>query len=640
MAVGIGDINIVSYVGSESYEKVITGVLYVPDLCTNLMSLTKLLDLGYKLFSDNERIEILDEGKVVALGKRSGGLFKMDFVIKEEVTSFIGLKEWHERFGHMNLVYVKNMLKRDGIQFQQEVFECEECIQGKLHREPYLSSKSKSSRNGDLIHADLCGPMENISLGGSKYFLLFKDDFSHYRKVYFLKTKSEVAERLRDFIYWVEKQCDHKVKVLRTDCGREFVNKENDVFLKRNGITHQKSVPYSPEQNGRIEREMRTVVEMARTLLHAKNLDVKLWAEAVSMAIFILNRTGISTQKHETSFELWTGRKFDVKDLRIFGSEIYVHIPKNFRRKFDVKGRKELFVGFDEETKGYRAFDSSRNVVHLVRDVKFLSVDKKVVDRNTKRIDDQRNFKIVLENLDQKQIDKICKERNLLLEANIGNDEDFEMKDLQQESIEDVDMRDLEEEGCLFVNVSKEPRNYEEVKRSKEKENWLFAMKEEIDSLEQNKTWVLVDEPKGRKFLDNKWIFKIKRNLDGSVERYKARLVIRGFGQINGIDYGETYSPVVRYSSVRMILALAVKKGMMFKQFDIKTAFLYGELKEDIFMWQPDGFNDGTKKVCKLIKSLYGLKQSPRCWNEPFVRFIEEFGFEANTADSCVFISR
>lgn len=134
-------------------------------------------------------------------------------------------------------------------------------------------------------------------------------------------------------------------------------------------------------------------------------------------------------------------------------------------------------------------------------------------------------------------------------------------------------------------------------------------------------------------------MFKIKRNSDDTIKCYKARLVIRGFTQEYGIDYNETFSPVVQFTSIRTIVAIVAEKKLKLKQFDVKTAFLYGDLEENMFMEQPIGFSDESTKVCKLKKSLYGLKQASRCWNQKFTTFIKDFGFVVSEADPCVYVS-
>lgn len=190
---------------------------------------------------------------------------------------------------------------------------------------------------------------------------------------------------------------------------------------------------------------------------------------------------------------------------------------------------------------------------------------------------------------------------------------------------------------AFFVD---EPSTYKQAIESTEKEEWAKAMREEYDSLMKNKTWTLVDRPLNESVVTNRWIFKKKMNIDGSVERFKARLVARGFTQEYGVNYYETFSPVVRFTSIRIMLAIAGDRKMKMKQFDVRTAFLNRDLNETVYMEQPKGFEDGTNRVCKLNKSLYGLKQASRCWNRKFKHFIEVFGFVACTSDPCVFISK
>lgn len=190
---------------------------------------------------------------------------------------------------------------------------------------------------------------------------------------------------------------------------------------------------------------------------------------------------------------------------------------------------------------------------------------------------------------------------------------------------------------ALAVN---EPSSYKQAMQGEDSEKWKAAMKEEFDSLVKNDTWDLVEKPKNEKIVDNKWVYKVKDAQKNSPERFKARLCARGFTQEYGVNYHETFSPVVRFTSIRIILAIAAQKKMHIKQFDVKTAFLNGDLKEIVYMEQPVGFGDGTNRVCKLKRSLYGLKQSSRCWNEKFSMFIKLFGFKQCKADPCVYISK
>ena len=190
---------------------------------------------------------------------------------------------------------------------------------------------------------------------------------------------------------------------------------------------------------------------------------------------------------------------------------------------------------------------------------------------------------------------------------------------------------------ALMVQV-KEPETYRAAMNSEKAEEWKIAMHEEYQALIDNTTWKLVSPPINKSIIDNKWVYKLKYNKEGEIERYKARLVARGFTQEYSIDYEETFSSVIKFTTIRTLMSLVSAENLNVCQFDIKTAFLYGKITEDIYMKQPEGFDDGSGHVCKLIRSLYGLKQSSRCWSECFTNFIKSLGFQASKADPCLFI--
>ncbi|CAB0013250.1 unnamed protein product [Nesidiocoris tenuis] len=184
------------------------------------------------------------------------------------------------------------------------------------------------------------------------------------------------------------------------------------------------------------------------------------------------------------------------------------------------------------------------------------------------------------------------------------------------------------------------PQTYREAMQTGEAAQWKAAMDDEIKSLIQMDTWELVDLPPGKKLVDCRWVFKVKIKANGEFDKFKARVVAKGFSQIPGIDYKEVFSPVVRYDTIRTLLSAAASEGLELMQFDVKTAFLNGELDEEIFMKQPDGFNNGTKRVCKLKRSIYGLKQAPRCRNIKFTNSIKSQGLIPSQADPCLYHSQ
>lgn len=165
-------------------------------------------------------------------------------------------------------------------------------------------------------------------------------------------------------------------------------------------------------------------------------------------------------------------------------------------------------------------------------------------------------------------------------------------------------------------------------------------MVDEFSALCQTNTWILVPRPPGVNVVGSKWVFKTKYRPDGSVDKHKARLVARGFTQQHGIDYGDTFSPVVKPATVRVVLSLAVSRGLTLRQIDVSNAFLHGFLSEDVYMQQPPGFEDDRypSHVCKLQRAIYGLKQSPRAWYARLSARLHQLGFTSSKADTSLFI--
>lgn len=715
-AKGQGSINILAFNGTKWIRKHLENVLYVPDIHLNLFSQNTALDKGLQLTGDSEKCTFVRGNEVVAVAVRVKNFFKLRFKVVADGESYAAEKEisdnkekalkssirhgksslyiWHQRFGHQNIEQVRRILKGLNIQFDDEKdFFCEGCVMGKHHRKPFKGSQNRATGIGDLIHADVCGPMQQQSLGGSRYFVLFKDDCSSYRTVYFMKQKSEVPACIQRYLNLV-KSMNSTVSVFRSDNGLEFVNIATIKLFEANGVQHQKSVIYTPEQNGRAEREMRTIVEAARSMLHSKNLALSFWAEAVNTAVYILNRCGPSPVKNKSPYQVWFNKDASMNHLRVFGSVVYVHVPKQKRRKLDKKAKKGIFVGYCEDSKAYRIWIPAEKKIEIARDVIFRELVANEIDSAASCENEDDYALVELEENSQEIGDQLEPENANIdefvgnFENGLGDDSDIFIDSHENFDDEDVDpgneskivfenvdpakrhlrvripkpivqqvakqnvrkpkstkeasyaaLSDAIEIGCAFVATS-EPGNYDEALQSKQCTSWKMAMDDEFNSLRKNRTWELVQLPDGRKLVDNRWVFKVKEKPNGEIERYKARLVVRGFTQEYGIDYEETFSPVVKFTSVRSILAMAAAEKLKIKQFDVTTAFLYGELSEEIYMRQPQGYEDGTNRVCKLLKSLYGLKQASRCWNRKFTKFLEKFDLKATSSDSCVFVSK
>lgn len=186
-----------------------------------------------------------------------------------------------------------------------------------------------------------------------------------------MRHKSEVPKKVIAFVNFVHAQTTHRIKAIRSDNGTEYINRELTNFLERQGIQHQLTVPYTPEHNGASERDNRTIVEAARTMIHSCDMNLSLWAEAMNSAVYVLNRTGTSTVANKTPFELWHQKSASVDKLLVFGSIVYTHIPKIKRRKLDKKANKCIFVGYSENSKGFRVYNQEKHSIEIARDVIF-----------------------------------------------------------------------------------------------------------------------------------------------------------------------------------------------------------------------------------------------------------------------------
>ncbi|KAI5336533.1 hypothetical protein L3X38_015801 [Prunus dulcis] len=297
-----------------------------------------------------------------------------DLALKASVTHC--LQTWHKRLGHLNERSIKLLADQGMVHglphLEQTSAVCEGCMLGKQHRDSFpLESTWRASSLLELVHTDISGPMKTESISGNRYFLLFTDDCTRMSWVYFIRNKSSALECFKKFKAMTELQSGHKIKGLRSDRGGEFLSNDFNKLCDEFGIQRQLTIAYSPQQNGVAERKNRTVVEMAKSMLHEKGMTYDFWAEAVNTAVYLLNRCPTKSLKKVTPFEAYTGRKPGIAHLKIFGSPCHVLIPSALRHKLEENSHKCIFVGYGLCEKGYRLFDPSTRKVILSKDVQF-----------------------------------------------------------------------------------------------------------------------------------------------------------------------------------------------------------------------------------------------------------------------------
>ena len=660
-ATGTGTIVINEQLHGQTLERELQNVLLVPELRRNLFSIVAINDKNYSFHAYKNHCEIRDSsGRLSSRGVRHKGLFKMLFDIKIPAQCNVveskqnSLKLWHERMGHINVKAIvdttKEFMNKNFEQSDVKNFQCETCILGKQSRQPHKTvNHDYDFKPGEKIHTDVCGPINVEPPRGSRYFLLFKDECTNFRKVYFLRHKSEVFERFKDFEKFVNTQTGNRIKILRSDNGREYTSEEFRKHTENLGIIHDFSSPYIHQQNGKAEREIRTIVESARTMLISSGVHTELWPEAINTACYVLNRIIVNNGEKSSPFEKWFSRKPGIKHLRVFGTVGYLNIPKEKRKKFDPKSKKMTFVGYEGESTNYRLWDMDSRKIYVSSDVDFdernvndtqqrdslyhLPLDFGLPDEDHNQIVDEENPQQAddVVALDQQAVDQE-KENQHIAEASIRPGRQLRNREL---------LNPIDRYGTPVAHIAEAvPLTYQEAMSSPEAEKWQAAVREEIEALRENNTWSAVPLPKGKRTISSKWVFTIKKNSRNNSERYKARLVAKGFSQREGIDYFETFAPVVRYESIRILLSIAAHEDFEIIKFDVKTAFLYGDLKEEIYLHPPDGLSneEDNNIVYRLRRSLYGLKLSPRCWNEKFVGFLHKFNFRSIESDKCIFV--
>lgn len=469
-------------------------------------------------------------------------------------------------------------------------------------------SKKKGSRANDildLVHSDVC-ELNVKSMSGCRYFVTFIDDFTRKVFVYLLKNKNQVYKCLVEFKQMVETQTGRKMKIFRSDNGTEFVNNQMKKFCVKYGIVHQTSAAYTPQQNGTAERMNRTLLDRVRCMLIDSRLAKCFWAEALMTAVRVVNY--VPCRGGEISpEEAWTGKSPDLKLLRVFGCKAFAHVPNTKRKKLDDKAVEHIFIGYANDQKAYRLYHKASRKVIISRDVTFIE-NKPGVQVNDSKNFDNDLVVVSLQETDiceSREDGESSASDESSIESNSSVDDSSNNEDFQSSNSIDVEVKeedpgvgsgdnsvDAEENTSQFhpknepitqderrileseaagrasSRIASRPKvdytktNYavavhhsitesdlktvKQALSSDASAHWRKAMREEMDSLVENQTWTLANLPEGKKPVKCKWVFKTKRNANGNVMRYKARLVAKGFTQVAGIDYNETFSPVVR----------------------------------------------------------------------------------------------
>ncbi|GJR32598.1 putative ribonuclease H-like domain-containing protein [Tanacetum coccineum] len=643
----------VAFGGSKGYitgkGKIKIGKLDFEDVCFvkelqhfNLFSVSQMCDKKNKvLFTDSEclvlspEFKLPDENQVLLRIPRQNNMYSFNL---ENIVPSGGLacliakatidesNKWHRRLGHVNFKNLNKLVKGNLVRgLPSKIFQndhtCVACQKGKQHK---ASCKAKSvssiSQPLQLLHMDLFGPTSVRSLNHKTYCLVITDDFS------------------------------------RCDNGTEFKNMNFIEFCGSKGIKREYSNARTPQQNGVAKRKNRTLIEAARTMLADSFLPNTFWAEAVSTACYVLNRVLVTKPQNKTPYKLITGDS----EIEVESAQDYFVLPIWSSYTSTVKSSKAMNVG--EEPNKHPD----------------LKTDEKPVDK-----EDQ----VFLDELERLKIQE--HDANDAAEA-LRKDTaspygGLSFTDTDQDDSEIPTLEDMydhptdgiftnasyDDEGAVadftnletIVNVSPIPtsrinsihpstlilgdpksavQTRSKVTKSSGAHAFVDAMQEELLQFKIQKVWILVDLPYGKKAIGTKWVYRNKKDERGVVVRNKARLVAQGHRQEEGIDYDEVFAPVARIEAIRIFLAFASYMGFIVYQMDVKSAFLYGKIDEEVYVSQPLGFVDPKypKKVYKVVKALYGLHQAPRAWYATLSTFLLKSGYRRGTIDKTLFIKK
>ncbi|KAH9650271.1 hypothetical protein KPL70_026312 [Citrus sinensis] len=432
----------------------------------------------------------------------------------------------------------------------------------------------------ELKKQDLWGPSQVPSHSGARYFITFIDDYSRKVWVYVLRQKSEALEKFKEWSTLVENQTGKKIKRLRTDNGLEYCSNEFDEFCKNKGIIRHKIVRHTPQQNGLAEKMNRTLLEKVRCMLFNANLSKHFWVEAVTTIVYLVNRSPSSTLNFRTPQEAWSGYPEGTKRYKIWC--------------IDGKPSRTLI---------------SRDVVFDGDSILLSKVETEVMSSG---LDGKQDVELKVEYTDGYQLAKKTPGKSEKESKSFELDNYQLVRDRERRTIRMPEKNGIVNLISYALRVGEElsgeePMSYKEAMCRSDKAKWLAVMEEELASLRKNNTWILVEKPLNK------------------------RLVAKGFTQKDGVDFNEVFSPVVKHNSIRLLLVVTAfldleLDQMDVRRMDVRTAFLHGNIDEEIFMAQPEGFiEEGAEDiVCLLKKSLYGLKQSPR-------EALEELKMQLNT---------
>lgn len=669
-------------------------VLHVPDIERNLFShFSFVQQQGVQYTGSSDTLSYIRNGRTILSGfvKSNLGYLHGSALPTSTLTphrAYVAESTWHRRLGHISKDKLKLLASTNltnGLNITHDDTTntlCEPCVLGKHHRDPFPTSKSRATQRLALVHTDV-HELPVVTPGGCKYWVTFVDDYSRFAWFYPIKHKSDVFSTFKRWLHLVENQTQCKVKIVRDDKGGEYESNAFKQLYSDQGIERHRTATATPQQNGVAERLNRTTEERLIAMLQDARLPHRFWGEALQTYSVLHNICPTKAVPDSTPYERYYLRKPNVIHLRTFGCKAYVHVLKAKRKHLDPHSRLCIFLGYEIGMKAWRFYDPQTRTVFASRDAIFLEEDfpahayfplaesepritppQSVIvyqqDESENHHSNHHHHPILPdENNDSDdestKSDSTINARETSVESSVPSlnlprrsarlasiqSSQSSSRDPTPASVEDDSSEDeMYFDGTQQANLvaSDEPITYQAAMKLPDADQWHDAAVDEYNAHLANGTWEIVDLPHGRKTVGSRWVFKRKLNADSTLERYKARIVAKGYSQVGGVDFDELFAPVAKWESMRTMLAIAAIEDWEIHQIDFTTAFLNGRLEEEIYIKQPEGFHQGDKsKVCLLKKAIPGLRQASRAWYRELHSALTTIGFKRLESDTSIY---
>ena len=643
-------------------------VIQVPTFGKNLLSATQLsIEHGCRQTIEpwTAKLTITKDDVVVATGSynQAEKLIQIDGT-ETETANNCKPEEWitvHRKLGHAGGAMIQKTLKAaSGLSLKNkfEKLDCVECKITKAKRGPVSKGQEENTKEIlEVVEIDVQGPFPVTASDGTNSNLKFIDSKSgwmYYTTIPNLRAAT-ILDHFIKFQTRIERQTGKAIKRVRTDQGTEFMGQFLS-HLELSGIIKEKGVAYTHHHPGKVERSHQTVLRLARAMLKDSLLPPKYYDEAQRTAAYLFNRT-VHGKDSKTPYELIFNKQPTIEHLKPFGSVCYAFIAKEKRHKLDDSAIRCRFLGYGEdfqleEMKAYKLLKEDDGTIiwsdNCIFDSKFAmerlaenfysTEDKTLVDELWTPTDEEIH--------QVERAEEVDSEDDMFFDAidDLNEDETANLLSYLNENrwwTNSETPTDEELYIAFRAVVDGVPTNYKEAMGSTVAHHWKKAMDVEMKNIRDNDTYQMKKTKNGEKAIGCRWVFKVKLNKDGTVNKYKARLVAKGYLQQLGRDYNETFAPVAKFKSIRLLLAIAAQNKWNVYHDDVTSAFLNGVLKEKVFMDQPEGYSNGLETdKWELKKTLYGLKQSPREWNEEIHKFMISEDFVQSKCDPCLYHKR